>query len=90
MGFGLDGPGSIPGRGKIFLLLHIVQAGSGVHPASYLMGIGSSFPGSKAAEASSSYPSSAKVKNGGGIPSFRHTSSWHSAELFRHKENFTF
>jgi hypothetical protein len=35
-GYGLDGLGSIPGRGKRFL--HSVQTGSGPHPASYPMG----------------------------------------------------
>jgi hypothetical protein len=34
-------------RGKKFLLLHIVQTGSGVHPTSYKMGTGGSFPGLK-------------------------------------------
>jgi hypothetical protein len=29
---------SIPGRGKIFLILHSVQTGSGTHPVSYPMG----------------------------------------------------
>jgi len=38
--------GSFPGRGKDFLLLsHRVQTGSEAHPATYAMGIGSSFPG---------------------------------------------
>jgi hypothetical protein len=35
-GYGLDGRGSIPGRGKSFL--HSVQTGSEAHPASYPMG----------------------------------------------------
>jgi hypothetical protein len=33
-----------------FSLRHIVQTGSGTHPASYPMGTSGSFPGSKAAE----------------------------------------
>jgi hypothetical protein len=37
--------------GSEFSLLHVVQTGSGAHPASYPMGTGSSFPGGKAAEA---------------------------------------
>jgi hypothetical protein len=41
-------PDSIPGRDKIFFLLHSVQTSSGTHPASYPMGTGGSFPGSKA------------------------------------------
>jgi hypothetical protein len=35
--------------GQDFSLLHRVQTSSGVHPASYPMGTGSSFPGGKAA-----------------------------------------
>jgi hypothetical protein len=30
--WGLDGRGSIPGKGKRFSLLHSVQTGSGAHP----------------------------------------------------------
>jgi hypothetical protein len=43
-----------------------VQTGSGVHPASYPMGTGGSFPGGKARpgrDADHSPPSSAEVKN---------------------------
>jgi hypothetical protein len=43
-----------------------VQTGSGAHPASYPMGTGGSFPGSKAwpgRDADHSPPSSAEVKN---------------------------
>jgi hypothetical protein len=32
-----------------FSLLHVAQTGSGVHPTSYPMGTGGSFPGGKAA-----------------------------------------
>jgi hypothetical protein len=35
--------------GQEFSVLHVIQTGSGAHPASYQMGIGDSFPGSKAA-----------------------------------------
>jgi hypothetical protein len=38
-----------PGRGQEFSLLHVVQTGFGVHPTSYPMGTGGSFPGGKAA-----------------------------------------
>jgi hypothetical protein len=34
--------------GQEFSLLHVVQTGSGAHPASYPTGTGGSFPGSKA------------------------------------------
>jgi hypothetical protein len=49
-GYGLEdrgGRSSSPGRVKNFL--HVVQTGSGVHPTSYLVGTGGSFPGGKAA-----------------------------------------
>jgi hypothetical protein len=47
-----------------FSLLHVVQTGSGVHPTSYPMGTGGSFPGVKrqGREADHSSPTSAKVK----------------------------
>jgi hypothetical protein len=38
-------------KGQEVYLLHVVQTGSGVHPTSYAMGIGGSFPGGKAAGA---------------------------------------
>jgi hypothetical protein len=49
-GYGLDAPGSIPDSAR-FSLPHSVQTGSGIHPASYPMGTGGSFPGGKAAGA---------------------------------------
>jgi hypothetical protein len=50
--------------GQEFSLLHVVQTGSGVHPTSYPMGTGSSFPRDKVAggEADHSPPASAEVK----------------------------
>jgi hypothetical protein len=39
-------------------------------------------------EADHSPPSSAEVKNGGDILSLPHTSSWRSAELIKHRDNF--
>jgi hypothetical protein len=53
---------SSPGRVKNFL--HVVQTGSGVHPASYPMGTGGSFSGVKrqGREADHSPPTSAEVK----------------------------
>jgi hypothetical protein len=38
-GYGLDGPGSIPGKAR-FLFLHTIQTGSGAHSASYPVGTG--------------------------------------------------
>jgi len=43
--------GSIPARGRDYLLLHPVQTGSGTHAASYPMGTEGSFLWGKAAEA---------------------------------------
>jgi hypothetical protein len=54
LGYGLDDWGSrirfLVGA-RNFSLHHHVQNGSGVHPASYLIGTRGSFPGSKAAGA---------------------------------------
>jgi hypothetical protein len=52
-GYGLDDRGAgvrVP-VGQEFSLLHVVQTGSGAHPASYPMGTGGSFLASKAAGA---------------------------------------
>jgi hypothetical protein len=35
-------------EGQVFSLLHVVQTGSGAHPALYRMDTGDSFPGGKA------------------------------------------
>jgi hypothetical protein len=62
LGYGLDGRGSrvrFPAGAGNFSLHHIVQNGSGAHPASYPLGIRGSFPGG---EADHSPPSSAEVK----------------------------
>jgi hypothetical protein len=51
-GYRLDGRGvgvRVP-VGSIIFSLHVVQTGSGVHPTSYPMGTGGTFPGVKAAE----------------------------------------
>jgi hypothetical protein len=49
--YGLNDRVSIPGGAGNFSLHHRVQNGSGVHPASYPMGIRGSFSGDKAAGA---------------------------------------
>jgi hypothetical protein len=46
-GYGLEGPGSIPGKAGLFSS-NSVQTGSRFHPAFYPMGTGGSFPGGKA------------------------------------------
>jgi hypothetical protein len=50
--------------GQEFLFLHVVQTDSGVHPTSYAVGTGGSFPGVKppGREADHSPPTSAEVK----------------------------
>jgi hypothetical protein len=49
LGYGPDDWGSIPGRGNDgFLSRHCVQAISGVHPPSYPIGTGGSYPMVKA------------------------------------------
>jgi hypothetical protein len=74
-----------------FSLLHTVQTESGAHPASCPMDSGLSFPGGKATgrEANHSPPSSVDVKNYVAIPPLPHVSSWCSASLIKHRDNFT-
>jgi hypothetical protein len=57
--------GSIPGKDKRFSLLYIVHTNSGAHLASYTVGTGCCFPGSKAARCEADHvpSSSAEVKN---------------------------
>jgi hypothetical protein len=83
-GYRFGGRGSIPGKDKIFSLLHSVHTCSGVHPACYSMGIGVSFPGVKrpGREADHS-PSSAEVKNVGAMPPLPHASSWYTLPSFK-------
>jgi hypothetical protein len=50
-GYGLNGRGSIPDSGKIFLFSIIVQTVSGAHSASYPVDTTGCFPGSEVAEA---------------------------------------
>jgi hypothetical protein len=66
-----------------YMLTHhismVVQTGSGAHPASYPIGTGGSFPGSKVAGgvADHSPPYNAEVNKGGAMTSLPHMSSWH-------------
>jgi hypothetical protein len=46
-GYGLDGQGSILGKGKKFSLLHTVEAGSGAPPSLLPIGAGAYSPGLK-------------------------------------------
>jgi hypothetical protein len=84
-GYGLDDQGgggsSSPVRVKKFSLLHIVQTGSRVHPTSYKMGTGDSFPGvkRKGREADHLLPTSAEVKKMWIYTSTPHASSCRNA-----------
>jgi hypothetical protein len=55
-----------PAEPRDYSLLHIVQIGSGAHPAFYTMGKGAASPWAKRTkrQADHSPPSSAEVKNG--------------------------
>jgi hypothetical protein len=85
LGYGLDVRGSrarFLAEAGNFSLHHRAQNGSGVHPASYPMGTGSSFLGGKASwrEADHLPPSSAEVKEC--VELYLHspsTSSWRGA-----------
>jgi hypothetical protein len=63
------------GWARDFSLFHSFQTGSGAHPASYLMGTGSSLRGGKAAGA-------CEIKNGGAMPILPHTSSLLHGQLY--------
>jgi hypothetical protein len=68
LGYGLQERGSrvrFPAEAGYFSLHYHVQNGSGAHPASYLMGIGSCFMGVKRPEREGDHlpPSSAEVKD---------------------------
>jgi hypothetical protein len=78
-GYGLDGLGSIPGKGKIFfyttstrLALELVQ------PSVLWVGTGTISMGIKwlGSEANRSLSSVAEVKNGVALPTLSHSSSW--------------
>jgi hypothetical protein len=67
--------------GSRFSLLHVVETGSEVHPTSYPMGTGGSFPGVKrrGREADHSPPTNAEVKKMWiYIHPLPHTPSWRS------------
>jgi hypothetical protein len=70
---GLEGRGSIPGRGKISSLLHNVQISSGARPASQPMEGGKVKRPGRDADHS---PRSVEVNS---YTSHPHTSSWNSA-----------
>jgi hypothetical protein len=49
MGWMAEGSKFESWEGQEFSLLHVIQTGSGAHPASYPIGMGGSFPGGKEA-----------------------------------------
>lgn len=74
--------GSIPGWGKrFFSLFHGVQTGSGAHPPSHTISIGTILSEVKRPgfEAHRSPPPSAEVKNGEAVPHLPHASWWRGA-----------
>jgi hypothetical protein len=76
--YGLDGRGSIPGRGMIFLFsIASIPGLRPTQPPTQLVP-GTLSPGVKrpGREADHLPPSSVDVKNGGAVPPLPHTSSW--------------
>jgi hypothetical protein len=91
-GYGLDGQGSITSRGKICFCTPQRPDrvwGSPSHLSNGYHGLFS--PGVKrpGREAAHSPPSRAEVRNGGAIPPLPYMSSWHSASLIKHRDNYT-
>jgi hypothetical protein len=81
MGYGLDGRGSIPDRGKILLFCAASRPALGPtqHPIYWVPDALSPRVKRPGREADHSLPSSAEVKDGGAIPPLLHKSSWHRA-----------
>jgi hypothetical protein len=73
MGYRVDGPGSSPGRSKIFLFFTASRPALGPTQPHIQWVPGALSPGQ---EADHSPPSSAEVKNDGAIPPLPHMSSW--------------
>jgi hypothetical protein len=73
-------------------VLHSVQTSSLPiqPPVQRIMGTLSSGVKWPAHEVDHSSPSSAEVKNDGAIPLLPCMSSWHGAQLIKHKDSFTF
>jgi hypothetical protein len=81
MGYGLDGRGLIPTRGKIFLLSIATRPALGPSQPSIqlVLGVLSLRVKWQGHEADHSPPSNTEVKNGGAIPPLSHVSSWYRA-----------
>jgi hypothetical protein len=80
-GYGLDGPGSIAGRFKIFIFSTASRPALGAThpPIQWVTGAISPRVKRPGREADHSPPSRTKVKNGGGVAPLPHMSSWHGA-----------
>jgi hypothetical protein len=73
-----SGWSSSPGR--VNNILHVVETGSGAHPASYPMGAGGSFRGVKRQRPDATHLQLApRSRKRGSIHPLSHTSSWRSA-----------
>jgi hypothetical protein len=65
--------------GSRFCPLHVVQTGSGTHPASYPMGTEGAFPGGKPAAPATHLELGPRSRIRGYIHPLPHTPSWRSA-----------
>jgi hypothetical protein len=74
--------------GQEFLLLRVVQIGSGAHITSYPMGTGALSP--KVKRPGREAQLVLRSRKHGSIHPLPHTSSWHSASLAKQRDNFTF
>jgi hypothetical protein len=65
-------------QGQKFALRHIVQIGSGAHPASYPMGTGGFFPGGKAigVKLTAHFQLGTRLKTCGVVSALPHPPSW--------------
>jgi hypothetical protein len=90
-GKGSDGRDSNPDRGKIFLFSVTSRPAPGSAQLIIKRAPRALSPEVKRPEvkADHSPQSSAEVKNGGVILSLPYISSWHSAYLIKHRDNFT-
>jgi hypothetical protein len=89
-GNGLDGRGLFPGRDTVplFFIASRPALGPTHSPNQWVPMVISLWIKLSGRETDHSPPCSAKIKNGGDIPRLPHTSSWHSAYLVKHRENF--
>jgi hypothetical protein len=75
--YGLDDRGVGVRWGQEFSLLHVVQTGSGVHPTSYPMATGGSFP--RGVKLTTDFQLVPRSRKCGSIHLLPHTPSWRSA-----------